>query len=208
MGSSGADLGSTVASYASSVKKSLPHSQSFASDALTRRPSAEQASTDASEGMVNNLKGSSTSGSSHALSTESVYSGRISTPLPISQSFQGNVVGRVLQAIPEGVCVVCEHFLQANRNRPTSISVKNKTCESCQNLNKLKYAVWNKRGYWQEMRPYPAFKVPPKVPLGICRYFTTYRPCPRATCTFPHGKVELAMWTLERKAGKYKLQLK
>ena len=206
MDSSGAELGSTVASYASSVKKSLPHSQSLERDPSTRRPSGEQPSTDTSEGMVNNLKSSSTSGSSQAWSTEPVHPGRISATSTISQSFQGNVVARVLQAIPEGVCVVCDHFLQANRNRPTSISAKNKTCESCKNLNKLKYAVWNKRGYWQEMRPYPAFKVPPKVTLDVCRHFTTYRPCPKTTCTFPHGKVESAMWTLERKGGKYKLQ--
>ncbi|XP_068761024.1 3'-5' exoribonuclease HELZ2-like isoform X3 [Montipora capricornis] len=98
--------------------------------------------------------------------------------------------------IPDGVFVVCDHFLRGQ----TAPSLR--VCTTCQHPERhslLRFAVWNNiMRHWQAIRPYPAFQVPPKATLDVCRHFATHRPCPKEPCTFPHGKVESAMWTMER----------
>ena len=124
-----------------------------------------------------------------------------------SQSFQTNTTSRNLsvdqsseitgaKTTPQGVLVVCDHFLQN--------IIANKTCKLCEQSGMLKYATWNNnRYYWQVMRPYPAYKLPPRAVFDVCRHFASYRPCPKEPCTFPHGKQETIMWTLEREGRKY-----
>ncbi|XP_078348623.1 3'-5' exoribonuclease HELZ2-like isoform X2 [Oculina patagonica] len=104
-----------------------------------------------------------------------------------------------LSKIPHGVFVVCDHFLQDNRRKPESVHAGVKTCKFCEQRGRLKYATWNNERYhWQEMRPYPVQKIPPGAALAVCRHFSTDRPCLKEPCTFPHGKQETIMWTLER----------
>ena len=106
--------------------------------------------------------------------------------------------------IPEGVFVVCDHFLQDNRRRPASVYAAAKTCKLCENYGRLMFAIWNNINYhWQVMRPYPFSKIPPRVAFDVCRHFSTNRPCPKEPCTFPHGKQETRMWTLEREGREY-----
>ena len=103
-------------------------------------------------------------------------------------------------ALPNGVVVACEHFLRG------SSSQASKVCAACKqpgNPSRLRYAVWNRAfNYWQEIRPFPAFMVPPKANLDLCRHFNPYKRCAKEPCTFPHGQVESAMWTMERNGGK------
>ena len=103
-------------------------------------------------------------------------------------------------ALPNGVVVACEHFLRG------SSSQASKVCAACKqpgNPSRLRYAVWNRVfNYWQEIRPFPAFMVPPKANLDLCRHFNPYKRCANESCSFPHGQVESAMWTMERKFGK------
>ena len=103
--------------------------------------------------------------------------------------------------LPENVFVVCNHFLNKNIKRPTSIKEKIKACKGCENRSKLKYAVWNdnKREY-QEIRPYPE-RVPANVAFTLCPRFSMHVPCLRTQCSFPHGTEERLMWTLEREGG-------
>ncbi|KAL9956675.1 hypothetical protein ACROYT_G038191 [Oculina patagonica] len=140
---------------------------------------------------------------------------RSSTPTAFSQNLQTNTTARkhsadpppgfsFLKNIPDGVFVVCDHFLQDNRRRPASIYEATKTCKFCEKQGWLKYATWNKSHfYWQVMRPYPVYKVPPRAVFDVCRHFASDRPCPKEPCTFPHGKQETIMWTLEREGREY-----
>ncbi len=140
---------------------------------------------------------------------------RSPTPITFSQNLQTNTMARkpttdpppgfnVVKKIPEGVFVVCDHFLQNNRRQPARVCEAIKTCKICENQGRLKYATWNNsRYYWQIMRTYPMNRIPPKVVLDVCRHFSTDRPCPKEPCTFPHGKQETIMWTLEREGRKY-----
>ena len=165
-----------------------------------------------SQGMPGALS-SSSMGSSLSCSTRRGGSESSSIPVTLSEDYQRNgksenpSVGQPMEfndpsKIPEGVFVVCDHFLQDNRKRPFSISIKIKTCKACENHGLMKYALWNNiNRCWQAIRPYPAFNVPPKVTLDVCRHFSYNMPCPREPCTFPHGKVELSMWTMERQGG-------
>lgn len=132
---------------------------------------------------------------------------RPSTPVTFSQSFQPNTSVRKLSAdhpsgltgpkkIPESVIVVCVHFLQK--------SIQAKTCKFCEQRGMLKYATWNSNHYyWQVMRPYPFYRVPPRAVFNVCRHFATGRLCPKESCTFPHGEQETTMWTLQREGCKY-----
>ena len=134
-------------------------------------------------------------------------SARPSTPVTFSQSFQANTSARKPSAdqpsgltgprkIPEGVIVVCVHFLQK--------IIQTKTCKFCEQRGMLKYATWNSNHYyWQVMRPYPVYRLPPRAVFDVCRHFATGRPCPKEPCTFPHGKQETFMWKLERERCKY-----
>ncbi len=140
---------------------------------------------------------------------------RSSTPTAFSQNLQTNTIARkpttdpppgfnALKKIPEGVFVVCDHFLHNNRRQPARVCEATKTCKICENQGRVKYATWNDSCYyWQVMRPYPMNRIPPKVALDVCRHFSTDRPCPKEPCTFPHGKQETIMWTLEREGRKY-----
>ncbi len=140
---------------------------------------------------------------------------RSSTPTAFSQNLQTNTTARkpcvdpppgfnFLKRIPEGVFVVCDHFLQDNPRRPASVNEATKTCKFCEKQGWLKYATWNKSHfYWQVMRPYPVYKVPPRAVFDVCRHFASDRPCPKEPCTFPHGKREIIMWTLEREGREY-----
>ncbi|XP_068675109.1 3'-5' exoribonuclease HELZ2-like isoform X2 [Montipora foliosa] len=102
----------------------------------------------------------------------------------------------LLNTIPENVFVVCEHCL---RGQPAPSSRICATCKHSERHSLLRFAVWNTITYhWRPIRPYPASKVPPKVTLDVCRHFAAHRPCPKESCTFPHGKEESAMWTMER----------
>lgn len=199
-----------------SIKPSLPSNlQGFGNRVNEevepkRKPKTGQFAEVSSQGTKG---GTSSTGSVHSWSTKPGHPESLSIPVTLSQSFQSNVTGPKPRAeqqlevgetrkIPEGVFVVCDHFLQENRGRSSSISIKIKTCRACENRNLLKYAAWNNvRGTWQEMRPYPASKIPPKVTFDVCRHFATKRPCPKEPCTFPHGKLETAMWIMERQGG-------
>ena len=144
---------------------------------------------------------------------------RTPTPAPAIENFQTGGVTSILSAhadestglnnhvpIPENVFVVCDHFLC---RRYTGDYAQNKTCKWCEDRGILKYAGWNDINHcWQELRPFPFSKVPPKVSLDICRHFATNRPCPKKPCTFPHGELEMHIWTLEREGRKYTFLLK
>lgn len=103
-------------------------------------------------------------------------------------------------ALPKGVVVACDHFLRGSSPQSSKICA---TCKQPGNPSCLKYAVWNRVfNYWQVIRPFPAFMVPRKANLDLCRHFNPYKRCAKETCTFPHGQVESDMWTLERNGGK------
>ena len=202
----------TDTSMTSCTKPSPPStSQRLQSDQTSaRKPSTEQHSAVSFQDMPGHLGSSMASGPVHSSKT-CIYSGHIKSsfsPVTLSQRFQSNINAGVLPAstVPQGVVVACDHFLQENRRRTSSIFVKIKTCKTCDDHGLLKYAVWNYTNcYWQEMRPYPASMVPLRATLDVCRHFATNRPCPKVPCTFPHGRVESAMWEMEREGGEYKL---
>ena len=102
--------------------------------------------------------------------------------------------------LPIGVVVACDHFLRGSSPQSSKVCV---ACKQPGNPSCLRYAVWNKSfNYWQEIRPFPAFMVPPRANLDLCRHFNPYKRCAKEACTFPHGQVESAMWTMERNGGK------
>ena len=108
-----------------------------------------------------------------------------------------------LTNIPDGVFVVCDHFLQYNHRQPKSVHAEVKTCESCEQRSKLKYATWNSNRYhWQVMRPCPVDRVPQRAVFKVCWHFASDRPCTKELCTFPHGEQEKIIWTLEREGRK------
>ena len=105
--------------------------------------------------------------------------------------------------IPKGVYVVCDDFLQKNQRRPASIYEKTKACKGCENRSRLKYAVWSDNSkQWQLIRPYPAETVSAKVAFKECTQYASNIPCRKNPCSFPHGQLELIMWTMEREGGK------
>ena len=203
-----ANFVSTRLSYAASLKKLPPPAERGDSDTSTRRTRVGQNLMKDSQAMPNDLKSYSAFSHVQAWSTVSVsqeLESNVAPRVPLGDtSFQLHEVGK----IPQGIRVVCDHFLQVY----SLLSPRTATaspCEDCKSLNKLKYAIWNStRLYWQEIRPYPALKVPPKVTLEVCRTFIQNRTCPKLLCPFPHGKVELAMWTMEREGGKYQKRIK
>ena len=108
-----------------------------------------------------------------------------------------------IRKIPKGVYVVCDDFLRKNQKRTASINKKTKACKACENLSRLKYAVWNDNGkQWQLIRAYPAEKVPANVAFQECAQFSSNKPCLQNPCPFAHGPLELAMWTREREKSK------
>ena len=179
----------------------LPNSSPFQSDVRLRRPVNEQLSSMSSQRIPGQ-----TSRSTGCTSSPGQPSERSSNPLTFFQSFQTNSATRKLSVdpppglngpmkIPEGVFVVCEHFLQD--------IIKAKTCNFCEERGILKYAAWNNnRFHWQVMRPYPRFQLPPRASFDVCKHFASDRPCIKEPCTFPHGEQETIMWTLERQGRK------
>lgn len=187
------------------LKPPLPSTlQRFREEEAKRNPNTEQNAANSSQGLSGHLSSSSSAGHSKSSSIPDMI-----TLSQNSVTAQKPHVDQQLdlsdpRKVPEGVYVVCDHFLRENLRRSSSISEPIKTCRVCGNRNMLKYAAWNRiSGYWQEMRPYPASGVPPKATLDVCRHFATNRPCPKMPCTFPHGDLETAMWTKERQGGKY-----
>ena len=105
--------------------------------------------------------------------------------------------------VPKGVYVVCDDFLWKNLKRPASIYEKTKACKGCENRSRLKYAVWSDNSkQWQLIRPYPAERVSTNVAFKECAHYASNIPCPKNPCSFPHGQLELTMWTMEREGGK------
>ena len=107
--------------------------------------------------------------------------------------------------IPEGVYVVCDHFLWKNQKRSASIYEKTKACKGCENRSrlKLKYAFWSDNSkQWQLIRPHPAKAVSAKVAFKECAHYASNKPCLMNPCSFAHGQLELVMWTMEREGGK------
>ena len=203
-----ANFVSTGLSYAASLKKLPPPAARGDSDTSSRRTRVGKNLKEDLQAMPDDLK--SYSASSHV---------QAGSTLPGSQELESNVAPRVplgdtsfqlreVGKIPQGIRVVCDHFLQVYPLLPPGTTTAS-PCEDCKSHNKLKYATWNStRLYWQEIRPYPALKVPSEVTLEVCRTFGQNRTCPKLLCPFPHGKVELAMWTMERKGGKYQKRIK
>ena len=160
-----------------------------------------------SQGMPGALSSGSSTDSFLSCSTKHGGCESSSKPVTLSEDYKTNNKSESPLArqplefndsrkIPEGVFVVCDHFLRGICTL--------KTCKACENRGLMKYALWNNiKRYWQEIRPYPAFKVHPKVTLDVCRHFSANMRCPKEPCTFPHGKVELTMWTMERQGGEY-----
>jgi len=187
--------------------------QGYQSEESTWKSSTDTLAPPFSQGIPGHPRSSSNTGSDYS-SSETPGNSECSF-IPVSQSSQTNLTVRNStdnqtqelsdpRKIPNGVFVVCDHFLQENCGRPASIYAKTKTCRTCENLNVLKYAVWNKhRYYWQEMRPYPTFKIPPKVNLDMCRHYLAHKSCIKKPCSFPHGQLESTMWTMERQGGVY-----
>ena len=137
-----------------------------------------------------------------SVTSDSGYSDCSSTDSNLRQYQPPGISG--LTKIPESVFVVCAHFLQDNFRRPESVYAEVKTCEFCEQCGMLKYATWNnKHYYWQVMRPYPIYRIPPGAVFNECQHFSTDSPCPRESCICPHGKQEEMMWTLERDGRKY-----
>ena len=143
---------------------------------------------------------------SHTTDVEKDKSRQPFLPVTLSQRSQSDGRSHVMSGptrIPQGVEVVCDHFLQDNSTKSSSIHFKTKTCKECKDTGLLRFAVWNATHcYWQLMRPYPALKVPFRATLSVCRHFATLRPCPKDPCTFPHGAEESAIWEIEREGGK------
>ena len=186
---------------------SLPNSSTFQSEVRPKKPTYEQLSSMSSQGTP----GQTSSSTGFARFTSAGQSERSSNPVTYSQSLQTNSVTRKHSLdpppglhgpikIPEGVFVVCDHFLQN--------IIKAKTCNFCEERGTLKYAAWNNNRYdWQVMRPYPRFKLPPRAIFDVCKHFASDRPCLKEPCTFPHGEQEIIMWALERQGRKYKYEL-
>ena len=205
---SNANFVSTGLSYAASLKKLPPPAARGDSDTSSRRARAGKNLKEDSQAIPNDLKSYSASSHVQAGSTVSASQELESNAAPRvplgDTSFQLREVGK----IPQGIRVVCDHFLQVYPLLPPGTTTAS-PCEDCKSHNKLKYATWNStRLYWQEIRPYPALKVPSKVTLEVCRTFGQNGTCPKLLCPFPHGKVELAMWKMERKGGKYQKRIK
>ena len=203
-----ANFVSTGLSYAASLKKLPPPAARGDSDTSSRRTRVGKNLKEDLQAMPNDLKSYSASSHEQAGSTVSAsqeLESNVAPSIPLGDtSFQLREVGK----IPQGIRVVCDHFLQVYPLLPPGATTAS-PCEDCKSHNKLKYAIWNStRLYWQEIRPYPALKVPPKATLEVCRTFGQNRTCPKLMCPFPHGKVELAMWTMEREGGKYQRRIK
>ena len=203
-----ANFVSTGLSYAASLKKLPPPAARGDSDTSSRRTRVGKNLKEDLQAMPDDLK--SYSASSHVqagstLSASQELESNVAPRVPLGDtSFQLREVGK----IPQGIRVVCDHFLQVYPLLPPG-TITASPCEDCKSHNKLKYAIWKStRLYWQEIRPYPALKVPPKATLEVCRTFGQNRTCPKFLCPFPHGKVELAMWTMEREGGKYQKRIK
>ena len=129
--------------------------------------------------------------------------GRPPTPVPTTTAVPSSNSINDYRKIPNGVYVVCDHFLWKNRNRAASIFEKTKACKGCDNRSKLKYAFWSDIWkQWELIRPYPE-KVPANVAFKECRQYSTNMPCLKTPCAFAHGQQELTMWTLEREKGKF-----
>ena len=197
-----------------SIKQSFPSTlQRFPGEESTRKPSTEELAPTSSQEMTGRLISSSSTGSPHSWTTKPGHSESYYVPLTLTPNFQTKAMSRKRadeislessdpRRIPEGVYVVCDHFLRENRIQCLSNSGVIKTCRSCADHGLLKYAAWNNiNRYWQEMRPYPAYRIPPNATLDMCRHFSTNRPCPKEPCTFPHGKLESTMWSMERQGG-------
>ena len=203
-----ANFVSTGLSYAASLKKLPPPAARGDSDTSSRRTRVGKNLKEDLQAMPDDLK--SYSASSHVqagstLSASQELESNVAPRVPLGDtSFQLREVGK----IPQGIRVVCDHFLQVYPLLPPG-TITASPCEDCKSHNKLKYAIWKStRLYWQEIRPYPALKVPPKATLEVCRTFGQNRTCPKFLRPFPHGKVELAMWTMEREGGKYQKRIK
>ena len=193
--------------WVNSSKASLLNSSPFQSEVQPGKPTNEQLSSMSSQGV----HGQTSRSTGFACSTSTGQFDMFSNPVTFSQSFQTNSATRKHSLnpppglngpikIPEGVYVVCEHFLQN--------IVKAKTCQFCEERGILKYAAWNKNhSRWQVMRPYPRFNLPPRATFDVCKHFASGRQCPKEPCTFPHGEQEIVMWTLERQGRKYKYEL-
>ena len=178
------------------------NSSPFQGEARPRKPTNEQLSSMSFQG----IPGQTSSSTGFACFTSPGQYDSSSNPVTFSQSFQTNSATRTVSLdpppglngpikIPEGVFVVCEHFLQN--------IIKAKTCNFCEERGILKYAAWNNnRSQWQVMRPYPRFKLPPRATFDVCKHFASNRPCLKEPCTFPHGEQETIMWTLERQGRK------
>ena len=181
---------------------SLLNSSPFPSEVRPGKQAIEQLSSMSSQGIHDQTSSSN----GFAFSTSAGQSDRSPNPVIFSQSFQANsatgqhgvnpppgLSGPI--KIPEGIVVVCEDFLQN--------IIKVKTCKFCEERGILKYAAWNKNHcYWQVMRPYPRFKLPPRATFDVCKHFASGRKCLKEPCTFPHGEQEIMMWTLERQGRK------
>ena len=143
---------------------------------------------------------------SHTTGVDKDYSRQPFLPLPVSQRSQSVGQSHEMSGptrIPKGVELVCYHFLQGNRTKPSSVHSKVKTCKGCETTGLMRFAVWSATHCrWQLMRPYPALMVPFRATLSVCRHFETLRPCPKDPCTFPHGTEESALWEMEREGGK------
>ena len=181
---------------------SLLNSSPFPSEVRPGKPTNELLSSMYSS----EVHGQTSSSTGFTYFTSAGQSDRSSNPVTFSQSFQTNSATRKHTLnpppglngpikIPEGVYVVCEHFLQN--------IIKAKTCQFCVERGILKYAAWNNyHSRWQVMRPYPRFKLPPRATFDVCKHFASGRPCVKDPCTFPHGEQEIIMWTLERQGRK------
>ena len=186
---------------------SLPNSSPFQGEVRPRNRANEKLQSVVSQG----IPGQTGSSTSFACFTSAGQPSWSSNPVTFSQSLPTNSSTRKFSLvplpglngpikIPEGVYVVCEHFLQ---NFITA-----KTCQFCEECSILKYAAWNKKhSRWQVMRPYPRLELPPRAIFEVCMQFASDRPCSKEPCTFPHGEQETIMWTLERQGRKYKYEL-
>lgn len=189
-------------------------SQGFQREGSIRQPITEQHKANCQDSVFQKMQVQVSSHDPSSLRSSSTGSGisEISyTPVNPSQTFQRIVTARKLEfndprKIPDGVIVLCNHFLQQYCTQTASTAIKSKACTACVNRGFLRYAVWNNvKHYWQVIRPYPASKIPPKVTLVVCHHFSTNTPCPKEPCTFPHGKVEAIMWTMERQGCKLRM---
>lgn len=143
---------------------------------------------------------------SHTSGVDEDYSRQPFLPVTLSQRSQSVGQSHEMSGalrIPHGVVVVCDHFLQDNRKKRSSIHLNIKTCKQCEITGPLRFAVWSATHCcWQRMRPYPALVVPFRATLSVCRHFATLRQCPKDPCTFPHGTEESALWEMQREGGK------